>query len=126
MTVLLLATSFGGSFGYDLAVVENDYAVAQLHDRFHNMLDHDEGDSHLLVDVPQLFQGLVDFHEGEAGHQLVKEQQFRFRCQGRSQNDAPLGSNSQVLHQIVPKSLELGQPQYVIDSFVLFGRGPQV
>ena len=67
---------FRRAAGDDMALVEDQDALGQRHDHFHDVLDDDDGDAH-VVDAPHQRDRRLQFGRRQAGKQLVEQQQAR-------------------------------------------------
>ena len=67
---------FGRAAGDDMALIEDQHALGQRHDHFHDVLDDDDGDAH-FVNAPDQRDGLAQFGRRQAGERLVEQQEPR-------------------------------------------------
>jgi hypothetical protein len=66
--------------GNDMALVEHEHTLGQRHNDFHDVLNDDDGDPH-LVNAPHQRDGLVQFGRRQAGERFIQQQETRLRRQ---------------------------------------------
>ena len=74
------------------------------------MLDEEDGDAHVVADVPEELDDILGFLRVHAGRGFVEEQQLRVRSQRPGDLEAPLGTVGEVLGQLVLYIIETDIP----------------
>ena len=104
-----------GAAGDDVAPVEHDDAVGDIHHDVHVVFDDQDRDVHGLADVDDEAGHVLLLLEVHAGHRLVHQQHLRFHGEGAAEIDALAQAVAERADQAVADLLDLEEVDDLLD-----------
>ena len=97
----------GGSDGDDLAEVEDQNAVGNVHDETHVVFNQNHGDSEFFANVEYETCHVFGFFKVHARYGFVEEEKLRFHGKGTTEFDSFLDAVRQHANGVCPPGLDL-------------------